>query len=107
MFPHPRVGRKGADDEDAPRPASPAAGVEAEGEAGASSSAGGGADAGAGERLSLMELAVAELGGWAGAIFYRCHLPAGPFLVSDGVVHLDLAVFRTEVREHDEPSAPG
>ena len=105
MFPHPRVGRKGADDEDAPRPASPAAGVEAEGEgeAGASSSAGGGG----GERLSLMELAVAELGGWAGAIFYRCHLPAGPFLVSDGVVHLDLAVFRTEVREHDEPSAPG
>lgn len=95
MFPHPRVGRKGGDNEGTPRPTSPAAEPGTSGSAGAS-----------GERLSLMELVVAELGGWAGAIFYRCHLPAGPFLASDGVVHLDLAVFHAEMREHDEPPAP-
>lgn len=83
MFPHPRVGREGSDKR-APRSSS----------------------AGAVERLSLVEVVVAELGGWAGALCYRCHLPLGPFLASDGVVHMDLAVFCDETRERGEASAP-
>lgn len=100
MFPHPRVGRRGANDEDVSSPSGPAAVENARTDTSISASA----SAGARERLSLMELVVAELGGWAGAICYRCHLPAGPFLVSDGVVHMDLAVFRPETREREEPS---
>lgn len=102
MFPHPRVGRKGANDEDVSFLSGPAAVENARTDTSTSMSA----SAGARERLSLMELVVAELGGWAGAICYRCHLPAGPFLVSDGVVHMDLAVFRAETREREEPSIP-
>ncbi|HEX6798645.1 MAG TPA: hypothetical protein VF116_13135 [Ktedonobacterales bacterium] len=102
MFPHPRVGRKGAGDEDVSPPSGPATGEDA----GTGTNPDTSISLSTRERLSLMELVVAELGGWAGAICYRCHLPAGPFLVSDGVVHMDLAVFRVEMREREEPSIP-
>lgn len=107
MFPHPRIGRREADEkvpDDAPEnpsrpsPSRAAPKTEAGGDAVVHPPA-------AIERLSLVEVVVAELGGWAGAICYRCHLPAGPFLASDGVVHLDLAVFGDETRERASESA--
>jgi hypothetical protein len=101
MFPHPRVGREGSrqgSEEGAPRPSTSASASDhVHAPARTRSTV---------ERLSLVEVMVAELGGWAGAIFYRCHLPAGPFLASDGGVHLDLAVFCGETQERAEPSAP-
>lgn len=92
MFPHPRVVREGTAGHE-PQPSDPEARTDD-------------MEAATVERLSLMELVVAELGGWASAICYRCHLPAGPFLASDGVVHMDLALFRRSPQEPAEPSAP-
>lgn len=114
MFPHPRVRREGAGEG-----ASRAGGQGArEGHDDTASDRTGGR-AGAApasdsavvtarpiERLSLVEMLVAELGAWSTAIVCRCHLPVGPFLASDGAVHLDLAVFRGEPQERVEPSQP-
>lgn len=105
MFPHPRVAREGTD-EAAPQPSPASANAGSSAAASASSPGGPVGTVGTVERLSLMELMVAELGGWASAVFYRCHLPAGPFLASDGVVHMDLAVFCGESQEQEAPSAP-
>ena len=102
MFPHPHVRRERAEG------SAPGSGFEA-GLASASSRAGTGASDSAVasgraiERLSLVEALVAELGAWTSAIVCRCHLPVGPFLASDGAVHLDLAVFRAETGERGEP----
>lgn len=107
MFPHPRVRREGAEQ------GTPRASGEGDWEANragdrASVSATDSAVVTARhvEQLSLVEVLVAELGAWTGAIACRCHLPVGPFLASDGAVHLDLAVFCGEPQAHAEPSTP-
>ena len=111
MFPHPHVRREGAR-EGASRAAGQRDGeadrkADSAGDRAAVSASDGAAASRRVERLSLVEVLVAELGAWTGAIVCRCHLPVGPFLASDGAVHLDLAVFRGATRESAvEPSAP-
>ena len=60
----------------------------------------------AAERLTLAELALAELGGWASGMLYRWHPPTGPFFASDGRVLADLTPFQNMAHEeataHDE-----
>lgn len=109
MFPHPRVRREGAA-ESTPRAdgegnGESEAAAEAEAEVQVERASGAGS---AVERLSLVEVLLAEVGGWTTAIVCRCHLPLGPFLASDGVVHMDLAIFEHhshEIEERGEPAA--
>ncbi|MFI5274500.1 MAG: hypothetical protein ACHQ4H_15830 [Ktedonobacterales bacterium] len=55
------------------------------------------------ERLNLAELVVAELGGWASSLLYRCHPPVGPFFAADGRMQIDVTLFFGEADDAAPP----